>query len=174
MNEKSIEKEECNELKEKERMEEKGGLVERICIFDSNSIFSIESEHLECSKEKESELEKKEGNKSKKQKAIDPRDKSEVVSVFTNPTNSILIIDSSCVKNFLTQNRRDFFDLTAYLCFDHFLIETKLYLLALNFDRISLEHLCTLTLMLGRNHTTEFEKHGEIIEKRLSLCHVNT
>ncbi|KAI5676035.1 hypothetical protein M9H77_06985 [Catharanthus roseus] len=46
MNEKSI------EIKENERVEEKERLVERTCIFDSISIFSKESEHLECSKEK--------------------------------------------------------------------------------------------------------------------------
>ncbi|KAI5672803.1 hypothetical protein M9H77_13167 [Catharanthus roseus] len=46
MNEKSIEKKECNEFKEKERVEKK----ERLCIFDFISIFSKESEHLECSK----------------------------------------------------------------------------------------------------------------------------
>ncbi|KAI5653405.1 hypothetical protein M9H77_30592 [Catharanthus roseus] len=58
MNEKSIEKEECNEFKEKEIVEEKERLVERLCIFDFISIISKESEHFECSKEKESELEK--------------------------------------------------------------------------------------------------------------------
>ncbi|KAI5658033.1 hypothetical protein M9H77_26826 [Catharanthus roseus] len=43
---------------EKERVEEKERLVERLCIFDSVSIISKESEHIECSKEKESEFEK--------------------------------------------------------------------------------------------------------------------
>ncbi|KAI5671351.1 hypothetical protein M9H77_11715 [Catharanthus roseus] len=59
MNEKSIGKEECNEFKEKERGEEKEILVERSCTFDSISSLSKESELLECSKEKESELEKR-------------------------------------------------------------------------------------------------------------------
>ncbi|KAI5664404.1 hypothetical protein M9H77_23727 [Catharanthus roseus] len=52
---KNIEKENI-EIKEKERVEYK----ERSCISDSISIFSKESEHLECSKEKERELEKSE------------------------------------------------------------------------------------------------------------------
>ncbi|KAI5680893.1 hypothetical protein M9H77_02120 [Catharanthus roseus] len=46
------------ENKEKARVEEKERLVERLCIFDSISIISKESEHFEYSKEKESELEK--------------------------------------------------------------------------------------------------------------------
>ncbi|KAI5667708.1 hypothetical protein M9H77_17561 [Catharanthus roseus] len=46
------------EIKEKERVEEKERLVERSCIFDSISNLLKESVLLECSKEKESELEK--------------------------------------------------------------------------------------------------------------------
>ncbi|KAI5663709.1 hypothetical protein M9H77_23032 [Catharanthus roseus] len=60
MNAKSIDKEECNEFKEKDRVEEKKRLVERLCVFDSISIISKESEHFECSNEKE--LEKSERN----------------------------------------------------------------------------------------------------------------
>ncbi|KAI5664093.1 hypothetical protein M9H77_23416 [Catharanthus roseus] len=60
MNKKSIGKEECNEFKEKERVEEKERIVDRLCIFNSISIFSKESEHLEFSNEKEGELEKNE------------------------------------------------------------------------------------------------------------------
>ncbi|KAI5681785.1 hypothetical protein M9H77_03013 [Catharanthus roseus] len=37
---------------------------------------------------------------------------------------------------------------------------------------ISLEHPCTWTSMLGKNHTMEFEKEqGEFVGKELSLCH---
>ncbi|KAI5668634.1 hypothetical protein M9H77_18487 [Catharanthus roseus] len=52
MRDKNIEKESI-EIKEKERVEDKERLVQRLCIFDSISIFSKESAHLECSKEKE-------------------------------------------------------------------------------------------------------------------------
>ncbi|KAI5667460.1 hypothetical protein M9H77_17313 [Catharanthus roseus] len=55
---KNIEKESIK-IKEKEIVEENEILVKRLCMFDSISIFSKESEHLECSKAKESELEKK-------------------------------------------------------------------------------------------------------------------
>ncbi|KAI5648296.1 hypothetical protein M9H77_34301 [Catharanthus roseus] len=55
-----VEDEKSIEIKEKERVENKERLVERSCIFDSISIFSKESEHVECSKEKKSELEKRE------------------------------------------------------------------------------------------------------------------
>ncbi|KAI5653485.1 hypothetical protein M9H77_30672 [Catharanthus roseus] len=48
------------EIKEKERVKEKERLVERSYSFDSISIISKEREHFECSKEKESELEKTE------------------------------------------------------------------------------------------------------------------
>ncbi|KAI5652559.1 hypothetical protein M9H77_29746 [Catharanthus roseus] len=65
MNEKSIEKEDCNEIKEKERGEEKERLVERLCIFDSISMFSKESEYFECPKEKEVSLRKNFGDSSK-------------------------------------------------------------------------------------------------------------
>ncbi|KAI5663816.1 hypothetical protein M9H77_23139 [Catharanthus roseus] len=58
MRDKNIEKESI-EIKEEERVENKERLVERSCIFDSISIFLKANEHLECSKEKESELEKK-------------------------------------------------------------------------------------------------------------------
>ncbi|KAI5663415.1 hypothetical protein M9H77_22738 [Catharanthus roseus] len=58
MNEKIIEKKESIKIKEKERVENKERLVERLCIFDSISILSKEGEPSECSKEKESELEK--------------------------------------------------------------------------------------------------------------------
>ncbi|KAI5681997.1 hypothetical protein M9H77_03225 [Catharanthus roseus] len=52
--------EKCIEIKEKERVEEKKRLVERLYIFYSNSILSKESEYFECSKEKEREPEKSE------------------------------------------------------------------------------------------------------------------
>ncbi|KAI5664020.1 hypothetical protein M9H77_23343 [Catharanthus roseus] len=51
-----MKKEECNEIKEKERVENKERLVERLYIFDSISIISKESELLECSKEKETRV----------------------------------------------------------------------------------------------------------------------
>ncbi|KAI5683010.1 hypothetical protein M9H77_04238 [Catharanthus roseus] len=37
--------------------------------------------------------------------------------------------------------------------------------------KISLEYSCTLTLMFGRNHTTEFKEKEKIFGKELSLCH---
>ncbi|KAI5664098.1 hypothetical protein M9H77_23421 [Catharanthus roseus] len=59
MNEKSIEKEESIKIKKRGRVENKERLVERSCIFVSISNISKESEHFECSKEKESELEER-------------------------------------------------------------------------------------------------------------------
>ncbi|KAI5653367.1 hypothetical protein M9H77_30554 [Catharanthus roseus] len=196
MNENSIEKEDCNEFKEEERLEEKERLVERSCIFDSTSILSKESEHFECSMEKEYEFEKSESineffiekqesiKKEKKEKEVVALDKIKVVSVFTYQTNSILVSDSSCVQKVLLQNMENegsldykiyktisFFTPTSYLCFDHFLKETKLNSFALIFYRISLEHPCTWTSMLGRNHTMEFEEKEEMVGKEPSLCH---
>ncbi|KAI5676592.1 hypothetical protein M9H77_07542 [Catharanthus roseus] len=86
MNEKSI------EIKEKERVEEKERLVERSYIFDSTSILSKESDHFECLKGKEHELEKSESIKEnecyienqesikeeQKEKEVVELDKSEV------------------------------------------------------------------------------------------------
>ncbi|KAI5649093.1 hypothetical protein M9H77_35098 [Catharanthus roseus] len=50
--------EEVFKIKKKKEWKKKERLVERLCIFDSVSIISKESEHIECSKEKESEFEK--------------------------------------------------------------------------------------------------------------------
>ncbi|KAI5664031.1 hypothetical protein M9H77_23354 [Catharanthus roseus] len=50
------------EVKEIERMEEKERFLERFYIFDSNFIFLKQTEHLECSKDRESELVKSERN----------------------------------------------------------------------------------------------------------------
>ncbi|KAI5677132.1 hypothetical protein M9H77_08082 [Catharanthus roseus] len=60
MNEKSIEEEECIETKERDIVEEKERFIKRLFIFDPNSILSKESEHFNCPKEKESELERSE------------------------------------------------------------------------------------------------------------------
>ncbi|KAI5680969.1 hypothetical protein M9H77_02196 [Catharanthus roseus] len=129
MNEKSVEKEECIETNEKDRVEEK----ERLRIFDSSPILSKESEHFEFSNEKEYELEKSENSieEEHKEKEVVALDKSEV---------------SSYVQNFLTQNLENkgsldyniyktisFFHPTSYICFDHFLQETKFYYFTLNF-----------------------------------------
>ncbi|KAI5676958.1 hypothetical protein M9H77_07908 [Catharanthus roseus] len=59
MRDKNNEKGEYIEIKEN-GVEEKEKLVERLCIFDSISVISKESELLECSTEKESEFEKSE------------------------------------------------------------------------------------------------------------------
>ncbi|KAI5667363.1 hypothetical protein M9H77_17216 [Catharanthus roseus] len=49
----------------------------------------------------------------------------------------------------------------TYLCFEHLFIKTKLNSLALIFYRISLEHPCSLTSKLGKNHTIKSEDQGE-------------
>ncbi|KAI5654066.1 hypothetical protein M9H77_31253 [Catharanthus roseus] len=122
--------------------------------------------------------------KEQKEKEVVVLDKSEVVSVFTSQTNSILVRNSSCLQKFSIQNIENEMNLdyhiykiirsftpTSYLSFDHFLKGTKLNSFALIFYRISLEHPCTWTSMLGRNHTMEFEEQEEIVGKELSLCH---
>ncbi|KAI5681208.1 hypothetical protein M9H77_02435 [Catharanthus roseus] len=50
-------------------------------------------------------------------------------------------------------------------------METTLNSFALIFYKICLEHPCTWTSMLGRNHTMEFDEQGEIIGKELLLSH---
>ncbi|KAI5663048.1 hypothetical protein M9H77_22371 [Catharanthus roseus] len=63
INEKSIEKEECNEFKETERVEEKESLSENSHYFYSISTLCEKLEKDESSKEKEYELEKSESTK---------------------------------------------------------------------------------------------------------------
>ncbi|KAI5664036.1 hypothetical protein M9H77_23359 [Catharanthus roseus] len=103
------------EIKEIERMEEKVRFVERFYIFDSNFIFSKDTEHLESSKEKESELvkiERVKGNEcfiekqeiekkeEKREKEIVVLEKSEEVNFFANETNYFFASESLCVQNF--------------------------------------------------------------------------
>ncbi|KAI5677774.1 hypothetical protein M9H77_08724 [Catharanthus roseus] len=64
-----------------------------------------ELEKSESTKENECFVEKQESiEKERKEKEVVAFDKSQVVSVFTNQTNSILVNDSSFVQNFLTKN----------------------------------------------------------------------
>ncbi|KAI5675689.1 hypothetical protein M9H77_06639 [Catharanthus roseus] len=63
MNGKSIKKEECNEFKEKERVEEKESLSDNSYYFYSISTLCEKLKIGECSKEKEYELEKSESTK---------------------------------------------------------------------------------------------------------------
>ncbi|KAI5654187.1 hypothetical protein M9H77_31374 [Catharanthus roseus] len=125
--------------KESIEIEEKKRLVERLCVFDSMSTLFEKCEQDECEKEKEIDVEKSERVKEsecfiskqeskeeeQKRKRSSCTEKSEVVSIFANQTNSFF--------------------------------ETKLYSFAIIFYRISLKHPCTLTLMLGRNHTMDHE-----------------
>ncbi|KAI5652873.1 hypothetical protein M9H77_30060 [Catharanthus roseus] len=186
-------KKKCSEFKEKQRVEEKERLVERLCIFDFISILSKESDNFQYSKGKESEFEKNESikedecyiekqesiEKEQKEKCVVALDKSEVVSAFTNPTNSIVVSDSSYVQKFFTQNLENegSFDYNIYRTisfFDptyHSLKEIELYLFAIIFDSISLEPPCTWTSMLGRNHIKNSEDQEEIVEKELFQCH---
>ncbi|KAI5682213.1 hypothetical protein M9H77_03441 [Catharanthus roseus] len=113
MRDQNIEKESI-EIKEKERAEEKEKLVEGLCIFGSISTFSKESEHFECSKEKESELEKSErvkpnecfiekqesAKEEQREKEIVILEKNEEVNVYANDTNSFFASESLCVQNF--------------------------------------------------------------------------
>ncbi|KAI5672404.1 hypothetical protein M9H77_12768 [Catharanthus roseus] len=103
MRDKNIEKESI-ENKEKERVEEKERLLERLCIVDSISIFLKESEHLECSKEKESGLGKSERVKENEcfieNKRIVVLEMSEEMNFYANDTNSFFASDSLCVQNF--------------------------------------------------------------------------
>ncbi|KAI5663985.1 hypothetical protein M9H77_23308 [Catharanthus roseus] len=188
MSEKSIKKQKCIKINEKDRMEKKR-LVDGLCVFESTSILTKESEKDKCTKEKEHELEQSESKikenecfiekqdyrKRAKRKEIVVLDKNEVVSVFTNQTNSIFVSDSSCVQNILIQNMENkgsldykiykiiSFFIPTYLYFDHFLKETKLNSLARKIHWISLEHPCTWISMLGRNNTIEFQEQREII-----------
>ncbi|KAI5666449.1 hypothetical protein M9H77_16302 [Catharanthus roseus] len=108
MNEKSI------GIKEKERAENKDGLVVRLCILDSIYIFSRESELLECSKEKENEfekskkvkenecfIEKQESEKEEqREKEIVVFEMSEEVNFYANGTSSFFASELLCVQNF--------------------------------------------------------------------------
>ncbi|KAI5662471.1 hypothetical protein M9H77_21794 [Catharanthus roseus] len=42
---------------------------------------------------------------------------------------------------------------------------------ALEFDRNSLQHICTITSMRGRRHTMEFEGEGENVRGTIILCY---
>ncbi|KAI5667202.1 hypothetical protein M9H77_17055 [Catharanthus roseus] len=51
------------------------------------------------------------------------------------------------------------------------LLSLTLLVSALEFDRNSLQHVCTITSMRGRRHTIEFEGQGENVEGKLILCY---
>ncbi|KAI5668774.1 hypothetical protein M9H77_18627 [Catharanthus roseus] len=97
MNEKSIEKEEFNEL------------VERLCIFDSISFLSKESKHFVCSKEKKRKREKSERVKenecfiekqeSEKEDQREFRILLEGLEEFTRFPRYIKVIQSSTESN---------------------------------------------------------------------------
>ncbi|KAI5672352.1 hypothetical protein M9H77_12716 [Catharanthus roseus] len=150
MDEKSIEKEDCNEFKEKERMLEKESLSENSCYFYSISTLCEKLEKDECSKEIEHKLEKSESTKDneyfiEKQESIEKEQKKKKkIYVCTNKTHFILVRYSSCLHNFFTQNLENeesldyninktisFFEPISDKCFDHFLKGTKLNSFAL-------------------------------------------
>ncbi|KAI5682165.1 hypothetical protein M9H77_03393 [Catharanthus roseus] len=56
-------------------------------------------------------------------------------------------------------------------CFGHFCKETKSFSFVLDFDRNSLQYVCSITSMSGRRHTIEFECQGESIREILFLCY---
>ncbi|KAI5676533.1 hypothetical protein M9H77_07483 [Catharanthus roseus] len=169
MRDKNIEIESI-EIEEEDGVEEKERLM-------SENLKDYDIEKDENMKENECFIEKQEiTEEQQKEKEVVALDKSEVVRVFTNQTNSILLRNSSCVQNFSMQNMENernldyhiykaisFFTLTYYLRFDHFLKGTKFNPFTLFFYRISHGHPCTWTLMLGRNHTMDFEELGEIV-----------
>ncbi|KAI5664138.1 hypothetical protein M9H77_23461 [Catharanthus roseus] len=146
------------EIKEKERVEEKERLVERSCNFNSISIISKESEHFECSKEKESEIEKSERvkenecfikkqeseKKSKEKKEIVVLEKSDEVNFYANETNSSFASECLCVHNFEDSRKNgggklayksiktiNFFPSNSYLSFEIYFKEIKLFSLKL-------------------------------------------
>ncbi|KAI5677867.1 hypothetical protein M9H77_08817 [Catharanthus roseus] len=127
MNEKSIEKKECNEFKEKERVEEKERLIEELCFFDSMSTLFEECKKDDCEKEKEIDFEKSERRKEnecfiERQESIkEEKNEKEVVSLDKSS------LDYKIYKTI------SLFTPTSYFCFEHFLIETKLNSLALIF-----------------------------------------
>ncbi|KAI5653366.1 hypothetical protein M9H77_30553 [Catharanthus roseus] len=123
-NEKSIEKEECNEFKEKERVEEKESLSENPCYFYSISTLSEKLEKDEYSKER-----------------------NFLTKNFENEES----LDYKINKTI------SFFDPNSCLCFDHFHEGTELNSFELVSYRNSLEHPCTWTSKLGRNHTMKGE-----------------
>ncbi|KAI5667762.1 hypothetical protein M9H77_17615 [Catharanthus roseus] len=176
MNEKSIEKEECNDLSENSR------------YFYCISTLCEKLEKDECSKEKEFEIEKSESTKEnecfiEKQESIEKSKKKKKYKL------TLFLL----VQNFLTQNLENeesllrlfptdyninktinFFDPTFDLCFGPFLRGAKWNFFALIFYRNSLEHPCTWTSKLRRNHTMKSEDQGEIFGKELFQCHENS
>ncbi|KAI5676755.1 hypothetical protein M9H77_07705 [Catharanthus roseus] len=148
MSKRSIEKEKCIAINEKDRGE-KERLDEGLSGLDSTPTLTKESEKDECTKEKEHELEQSDSIKEnecyiEKQESIEEEQKEKEVV-------TLRVRDSSCVQKFLLQNMENegsldykidktisFFTPISYLCFEHFLKETKWYPFALNFDRVLL------------------------------------
>ncbi|KAI5676021.1 hypothetical protein M9H77_06971 [Catharanthus roseus] len=86
MSVKHIERKEYIEIKEKQRAEEKERLAEELYVFDSISILLRESEHFECSKEKESDHVKGIENKGRRmEKELRNFYGDKQISLFLNP-----------------------------------------------------------------------------------------
>ncbi|KAI5677014.1 hypothetical protein M9H77_07964 [Catharanthus roseus] len=110
MRNKNMEKESI-EIEEKERVEEKEILVERLCIFDSISILSKENELLD-----------------------------EEVNFYVNGTNSFFASEFLCVQNFGESSKDEdgklaykstkttnFFPSNSYLSFEIYFKEIKMF-----------------------------------------------
>ncbi|KAI5667957.1 hypothetical protein M9H77_17810 [Catharanthus roseus] len=54
---------------------------------------------------------------------------------------------------------------------DTSLVELNIVGFALGFDRNCLQHVCTITSMIGRRHTMEFEGQGKSVGRKLILCY---
>ncbi|KAI5676279.1 hypothetical protein M9H77_07229 [Catharanthus roseus] len=160
MNGKRIEKEECNEFKEKEKVDEKESLSENSCYSYYISTLCEKLEKDECTKEKAHELEKRESTKEnecfiEKQEIIEKEQKE----------REVVALDKSKVK-FLTQNMENERSLNYKIYKTISLFTPTSY--------ISLEHPYTWTSKIGRNHTMKSEVQGDIVGKELFQFHENS
>ncbi|KAI5667230.1 hypothetical protein M9H77_17083 [Catharanthus roseus] len=166
VSEKHIERKEYIEIKEKERVEEKESLDEESCFFDYISSLFEERENDKCVQEKENALEKNERTKKMRvedrrnmEKELGPILEDLSISLSLNPSYFIISVmfDPSCYG---------FVNLD-----DTSLVELNIVGFALELDRNSLQHVCTIISTRGRRHTVEFEGQAENIGGKLILCY---
>ncbi|KAI5653322.1 hypothetical protein M9H77_30509 [Catharanthus roseus] len=158
------------EIKEKERVENKERLVERSCIFDSISILSKESEHFECSKEKESGLEKSEKVKEnecfiekqesekeeQREKEIVALEKSEEMNFYANETNSFFSRIEDKGRNMEKELGAIFKELPinlslnpSLMCYEVSFVHLKLFLESYLSHVSIIEDTCTISFGVG-------------------------
>ncbi|KAI5667683.1 hypothetical protein M9H77_17536 [Catharanthus roseus] len=96
------------------------------------------------------------------EKELDPIPEHLLVSIFLSPSSLCYKVSLEELKSFVG---------FLYFSNDTSLVEINIVGFALEFDRNSLQHVCSITSTRGRRYTMEFEGQGKNVGGKLILCY---